>query len=119
MAQNTTHSKVTGILVLVTGGPQKYLPVAHGGLPLAPVPMDAGGMAAWLCANELCFLTKAEFAQLGAALPPHIKGHIMIQLASSGCVSLEFSRWSFLNGQRILAEHRRFLSSNSVRLISI
>ena len=112
------RAKVTGIVVLVTGGQQQYLPVGRAATPLASRSMDARDLADWLCAHELRWITQTEFEHLGAALPPHIKGHIMVKLATMGLMSLEASRWSWLAGQRILAEHRRFLGGSSCRTSS-
>ena len=108
-----------GILVCVQDQHQTFLPINANGMCLTRQFLDAVSFAAWLRAFQLPYLTATEFSTLGHALPPQVKGHIMVQIAIVHEVPLEVAPTYFLKGQLVLAAHRRFIRGTPRTIFTI
>ena len=111
--------KVCDIMVAVAGNEQRYLPMGATGEWLTTQFLGAAEFAAWLREEQIMFLTREEFTNLGVALPVVVKAHLMLQLATLGCLPAHAARYYWMSGQLILAEHRRFLRVAGWRVSAI
>ena len=116
---NFFYEKMSGLVMGVSSCVQCYLPLGCHGAPMADEFMDAYDFAVWLCASQLRLLTAAEFSALGRALPAAVKGHVMVHLATTHVLPEDVAPFFYMQGQLLLAEHRRVLRASCPRVIML